>query len=64
MSQSREDRTNRATSNELSKKQWGLVTSVAAAATLGGGPVAGAGAAVGTAGGLYLSNALGWTDDE
>lgn len=46
----------------LSKRQWSAIASVSAAALVVG-PIAAAGAAVGRAGGCYLSNQMGWSED-
>ena len=63
MSQNRNDRTNLKTSNELSTKQWGMVAGVAAATAVGG-PVVVATATLGTVAGCYVSNVVGWGNDE
>lgn len=47
---------------QLSPKQWGVVTAVGTAGLVGGPIVAGT-AAMGAAGGYYLSNVIGWNED-
>lgn len=48
--------------HQITKKQWAVVTTVAAAAA-GAGPIAAAGAAIGMLGGCYVSNRMGWLDN-
>ena len=50
-------------SNKLTKTQWALVATTSTAALVAG-PIVVATTAIGTATGLYASNALGWNDGD
>jgi hypothetical protein len=53
----------RQASNRLTQKQWGIVGVVATTTLAGGGPIVAAVATAGTAGGCYVSNMMGYSDD-